>query len=245
MMDSCLPFLYEREKIPNITNHGKPRDAVIYEILKVHDKFYKYVGSKISLDTPTWEMIQLAILYADVYLTHNDSIDAKLLANSCYTLSYKYESDDNIWEMTSYVEIKEGRSFMLKTAKIEKIILENLNYRANLTTPLEFISEFIYDATLEGHKVSDAVRSNAQLMSIYIMASSDILSKDTSKIAIISLMLVDDCLNKYFSTMHGFMVLLAHKHSLQEVIENDWEDFTAKYNVSEMFDYDSNSRINI
>jgi len=237
-MDNFLQLMYEREKIPNITKHGKPRDVVIYEILKIHSKFRKYSSKyKSKVDVPTWEMVQLAILYMDVFLTTHELIGAEKLGMTCYNLAFKYESDDYGWRAAEYTEYTYGREYLKETALIEKTILEAIDYRANLVTPLAFIAEYIYQAQQEKHVIGNNVCSNAELMSMYLLISSDILAKDVSKIAIISLMVVDECLNDYFSHMPGFAKLLANKHILYEVIENDWEEFTTKYDVTNIIDY--------
>jgi len=237
-VDSFLPILYDKEQIMPLKVHNKTRNIILNYILTIHNDISRKYYDKDDIDYATLEMLQLAIMYMDVFLSAKsigdnvgDSIrvDPLNLGAACYVLAYKYESDENTWSATDHITTKYGIDTRSQTVCIEKVILKLLDYKANVVTPLAFISEFMYECGETNIKK----KLEVGILSTKIMVTDFYWS--SSKIAVISLVLCMNCV-KYLGQITNINDILKNSNRHLETIETNWQEFIDEFDHSKIFD---------
>lgn len=238
--ESFLPILYGREQMIPIKVHDKNRNVILSHILTIHNDIFSKYHDKNDIDCPTLEILQLAIMYMDVFLCAHSLgpvfyenskfiIDPLNLGAACYVLAYKYENDENSWTATDHIRKEYGKYTRSQTVYIERLILKLLDYKANIVTPLAFISEFMYECNENNQKK----KLEVGILSTKIMITDFYWS--SSKIAIMSLVICMYCVD-YLANIAEINDIIANLNILLEVMETNWQEFTDEFENSEIFD---------
>lgn len=236
-IESFLPILYGKEQIIPLKVHNKKRDKIIYYIMAIHsDLSYKFTND--DLDYPTLEILQLAFMYMDVFLTHKSigdivgddiTVDPLNLGATCYVLAYKYENDDNYWNALNNIVKTFGKNRRAHVICIEKVILKLLDYKVNIVTPLSFISEFMHECNIHDRK---------KILEVGILATKIMITDfywSSSKIAVMSLVLCNNCI-EYLADIAKINDVLDNVTILLNAMETNWQEFTDEFEHSEIFE---------
>lgn len=155
---SFLDILLKRQR-EYVNNDNKRRKRIVPCILDIHRIFKKsgfptlnYWGDR------EVEILHLAIMYVDVYLSSNDQSDIYddlVVAAGCYSIAYKYETDTYETEFLEFLQHRtqignRNCSNLLKEVlAFEWILLKVMDWRVNLVTPVAFIREYANDIKID------------------------------------------------------------------------------------------------
>ncbi len=140
-MDEYFKVLQGREAD---INHVKSRDEIIRHIFNVHCGFSENrIRRKCVNNVPSWEMVQLAVIYMDLYLMKVDVHNEQVLALACYILAYKYAIDIYENDIVAFVKKMFGKSILRKVLIVEMDVWEKIEYKTNYATPLEYVDEYL------------------------------------------------------------------------------------------------------
>lgn len=238
MDEHYITILHEREKLLNIKPHmAEYRHEMIYYIIDINCAFREflketlnkkielnpkksfYYKRRYNLDFPTMEIVQLSIMYMDIYITHMNKINKcpekeKDVSLACYILAYKYENDAHFWRIIDFIVIKGiygGQIGVNRAIKLELYLLQEvLNFRANIPTPLAFIDEYGYDSDGTNKENYKTLVD----LSTKILISTDYYDSP-SKIAKLCISLLDT------NTINRSKIL--------GIVDESWDQFSKKY----------------